>query len=221
MDDAEEYLQEGCRFMEQQKWPEAARAFKNHITIVGKPSSQVYTNLGLIYASQRQLDIAVEQWLKAIEINPRDAAALFNLGMAYRDMRRLPEAITIMEKALAVSPEEPPFQRLLARLYDDSGKLEKAHELYVKVLTQDPDNHDMHNNLGVLLGKLGRLDEAIQELETAVTIKPDFGGALGNLSLGYWQKGDMTRAAHFCRLALKNGGKVPPQVQQELMGSHN
>ena len=54
------------------------------ITIEDEPeNAMLYTNLGLLYDSQEKYELAVEQYEKALSINPADRFSLINLAVFY------------------------------------------------------------------------------------------------------------------------------------------
>ncbi len=151
-----------------------------------------------------------------MEIDSGDSAASYNLGKAYGEMNNLPQAVISLNKALELRPEEISFLRMLAKTYERQGQMHLAIETYHRAAGIQPENHEIYNNIGVLNGMIGNIDGAIAALEQAIRIRPNFGGALGNLAIAYWQKGDMAKASHFGKEAIKYGGRIPPELQKEL-----
>ncbi len=65
-----------------------------------------YNNLGLSFFRKGQLDEAVAQFQKALEINPNDAEAHINLGNALFRKGQPDEAIAQFQKALEINPSD-------------------------------------------------------------------------------------------------------------------
>lgn len=102
-------------------------------------------------------DAAEAAYRKAIELDPRMAAAHTNLGnLAHRRGRR-GEARELYEKAIELDPEQPEARYNLANLLDDLGETERAIAEWTRVAAIAPDFADAHFNLGVAL--LRRDDE--------------------------------------------------------------
>jgi len=215
MTNAEKAFDEGARFMNRGNFIEALAAFKRYIDEGGEPSKG-YTNIGLIYASQHRIDLAIEQWQKAVEHNQGDAAAYFNMGNAYRSQRRYTESLSALQKAVELKPRELAFIRLLGKVQEDAGDLHGALSTCLRALELAPCDHELHNSTAIIYGKLDRLNDAITHLEEAVRLKPDFGGALGNLAMAFWQKRDMEKARYYTEKAQKFGGNVHPDVLHDL-----
>ena len=73
---------------------------------------------GLVYFQQKQWDLALADYNKALEINPNQAEAYMGQGLLYFSTEQLPKAITNAEKA--------------AKLYSQQGdtmSYQKAQQL--------------------------------------------------------------------------------------------
>ena len=66
-------------------------------------SSVLFNILGAIFAGQDQLDKAIENYKKAIEINPNYAQAYNNLGIALHKLFRMDKAIESYQKAISIN----------------------------------------------------------------------------------------------------------------------
>ena len=67
--------------------------------------SSIYSNLGVIYAQEGNFSEAIENFLKAININPNDASAYKNLGMCYDSIGNKEKAYLSFKKAIELNPE--------------------------------------------------------------------------------------------------------------------
>lgn len=78
--------------------------------------------------AQRQgdLETAVSELRKVIELNPSDARAHGRLGMVYRRLGRLPEAIESLENALRLEPALPRLKILLGFSFQEAGRYQDA-----------------------------------------------------------------------------------------------
>jgi tetratricopeptide (TPR) repeat protein len=94
---------------------------------------------------RRDLQAAVEEFRKAVALDPLHAEAQARLGMVYQDLGKLPQAAGAFEQALKLNPGFPGVGLLLAFTYQGLGKnreaipylenaLETEAELPVRVL---------------------------------------------------------------------------------------
>ena len=65
-----------------------------------------YNNRGVIYLIQKQNDLALADFNKALAINPDMTDALNNRGSLYRTEKKYDLALADFNKALAISPTE-------------------------------------------------------------------------------------------------------------------
>lgn len=76
--------------------------------------------------AQKELEKAVEQFTKAIELDPKLKEAHNNLGYTYRKLGKLPESIASYEKALAIDSMFADAREYLGETYLAMGELDKA-----------------------------------------------------------------------------------------------
>ena len=68
--------------------------------------SWAYNSLGLLLLSQGKYEDALANQLKAVELNPADATAVYNLALTYLKLRRKEEAIATRDKLAQMSAPE-------------------------------------------------------------------------------------------------------------------
>lgn len=69
--------------------------------------AQAYTNRGIIYAAQGNLDQAIVDYTKAIEAGPEYIDAYYNRGLAHRQQGLKTQAIADFETCLRLAPSTP------------------------------------------------------------------------------------------------------------------
>jgi len=128
-----------------------------------------------------QLDSAIVEFQKAIDLDPKLAAAFLDLGEVFIEKHDYAAAVPPLERALELSPNIDGGNQLLGYALLAQGyaseaipHLEKAHDADV---------------LGIALLEAGRLQEAVTVLQKAVAKNPDdpdllyyYGRASGLLS---------------------------------------
>lgn len=78
---------------------------------VSLDSSQAHLNLGVKYGKARDYTKAEQEFITAIEINPKIAQYYFNLGVLYLKTGKKVEAKTNFQKALELKPDYPDAQK--------------------------------------------------------------------------------------------------------------
>jgi len=81
--------------------------------------SWAYNSLGLLLLSQGKYEDALSNQLKAVELNPVDATAVYNLALTYLKLRRKDEAVATREKLAQMNAPD-----LLKSLEE---QMQKAH----------------------------------------------------------------------------------------------
>ncbi|MBI4379081.1 MAG: tetratricopeptide repeat protein [Nitrospinae bacterium] len=94
-DIGEAYLQSGLDEM-------AAEAFKGSLTVT--ESVHVYNRLGIALRRKGKYLEAIEEYKKALRLDPDDEAVHYNMGRAYIEADMKSEAISSFKKALQIDP---------------------------------------------------------------------------------------------------------------------
>jgi hypothetical protein len=124
----ETYYQLGRYFHAQNRVADAADAYKKALALDGRFYEAAH-RLGVLYAMQGELDLAIEQLRSAVAQAPGSAHLHNNLGYTYLLKGDLAEAIRSLETAAALEPANRRTLNNLASAYVKAGQMEKAREL--------------------------------------------------------------------------------------------
>ncbi|MEK7398824.1 MAG: fused MFS/spermidine synthase [Candidatus Poribacteria bacterium] len=178
---------------------------------VNSKDVEALVKLGTVYQNQGQTDKAIEQFKKALEIEPDSMLAHSNLAYIYEGQGKIDEAIAEFKELLRIKQDLPQIHVGLGLLYDAQGKLDEAITEMKAAIQLDPKATVAYINLGILYRKKGMLDEAIGQFKKLLEIQPDaaaFHGVLGDL---YREKGDFTKA----ETEFQNALKLDPSMSGE------
>lgn len=117
-------------------------------------------NLGNHYKAGNRLDLAIEQYRKALILKPDFELAYNNMGNAYYSLGMFNEAIEQYKKALIIKADYAEAYFNMGNSYYSLGLLDPAIEQYRKALTIKPDYSEAYNNMGLAYENKFRLIKA-------------------------------------------------------------
>jgi len=126
---------------------------------------------------------AIDEYTKALEINPYYAKAYNNRGIARRNIRDYSGAIDDFNHAVEINPkyEEAYNNRGNAKL--DSGDFQGAIDDYTLAVKLDRWFADAYNNLGLAREKLQDISGALDAFNRAIKLNRKFSDAYLNRGL--------------------------------------
>lgn len=130
-----------------------------------------YYNQGLDYLNVLNYEDAINNFQKAIEINPRLGLAYGGLGLAYYKQKKYEQAIDSYSKAIASSPALA-FYLNRGAAYHAAGSYDKAARDYTKVIEQQPKNKTAYLNRGTAYFANNEYQKAITDFEKVLEFDP-------------------------------------------------
>ena len=137
------------------------------------PSShQNHNNLGDMYGRHGDLDKAIEEFKKAIDLNPGYGDAFHNLANIYLQQRKIDLAIENYKKATEINPNLWQSYSNLSGIYFRQENYQEAEKYINLAIEVNPNVSMSYYNLAVIYHKLGR--ENIKPiLEKALNLDPE------------------------------------------------
>ena len=132
--------------------------------------------------TKRSVEYAIQLFEKAIELDPRYAAAYAACSSAYGQMyqwfsradRHREKAQELSFKALMYDPNLPEAYAAMGLSYFIWGKLDEASASSRKAIELDPDDFIVHWTLGRIHFTNGELDQALAPFRRVIELKPGF-----------------------------------------------
>jgi len=119
------------------------------------------------------LELKIQNYKKALEIDSNYVDAWNNLGVAYHYYGYLDSAVYCLKKALSINPEYPQVNNNIAFLLDGTGDYEAAVYYYQKAILAKPDYLVALVNLGDTYYNMKDYDSAQTMWEAALKLDPD------------------------------------------------
>ena len=119
--------------------------------------------LGALYDEAKQKDKTIAEMERAIELNPKNAAALNYLGYTFAEMDvRLDEAEVLVRRALEIEPNEGFYIDSLGWIYFQRGNYVVAIEHLETAVELSGDDPTISEHLGDAYERIGRSGDAVR-----------------------------------------------------------
>jgi tetratricopeptide (TPR) repeat protein len=164
-------------------------------TIARNPDAwMAHDNLGIVLFQQGQVDKAILQFQKALDIKPDDVVTRKNLGIALLLKGQEREALVQFQKVLAIQPDDALARNNLGQILLQKGQEREALIQFQKVLENDPREPMANYNIGNFLLAKRRVDEAIVYFQKSLSVQPGSVLARNNLGTALLLKGQEREA---------------------------
>src|ERR1044072_1715387 len=164
----------GLAYLKQRQVAPAKEIYERILKQLGdRPQLRVV--FGRAYRETAFLPEAIEEFKRAVQLDPHFPRAHYYLGLTYllKDgAARLDDAAAEFRVELQTNPGEFFANYYLGVVYTIQRKWEPAVALLQKASQLQPDNPDPYFHLGQSLQSLGRHDEAIEVLKKSIALNP-------------------------------------------------
>lgn len=191
-----------------QDYPNALDAF-HHALQLAPHSIQTHNNLGNLYLTEKQLDLAEKEFLIVLQLDPRNQDANYNQGILLMTKGSPAEAIHYFDR---IHPPTIETRFSLIRAYLQTNRISEALTLVTQLSSEKREDVQVHFSLGVLLASAKQFKAAQFELEQAEALKPGTFEILFNLGQACLRNNNNQGA----ELALSQALKLEPTSPETL-----
>jgi len=124
---------------------------------------------------------AEREYLRALEINPRNAIAIMHYGHLLMNMGRFDEGIAMRKLQIDIDPLNPAYQSFLAGAYVKARRDDLAIQQCLLVLRMDPNFVEAQIDLARVYALRGEYDKAIEHAQHAVQLGTSHRRAVAHL----------------------------------------
>ena len=150
-----------------------------------------YGNRGLAKDDLGDKQGALDDYNKALELNPHNSEAYNNRGLVKDHMGDYRGAADDYTKALEINPKYDEAYVGRGNAKNAMGNYEGAIEDYNKALEINIKSAKAYYNRGVVKATLGKMQEAIVDFNTSIEINPQYAEAFNNRGNAKGSLGDM------------------------------
>lgn len=174
----------------------------------------------LMQATRQQIPVwrdSENLWTSVVTMFPfpaSDPLVHYNLGNAYMQNGKYDEAIFEFKRTVQLQPNYDKAYNNLGKIYVMQERLNEAIAAFKQAVAINPGNAKAYNNLGSAYFMKGDVESAIAAIKRSLAINANNANAHSNLAVAYYSKKDYDRALMHYDEALKQGGKVNPQLSK-------
>ena len=124
---------------------------------------------GQLAETQGDLSVAVDQYWKAVKIQPKCKDALYRLGIVYCRLEHYPDAIVAWKEYIKATEGDAVSYSNLGFCHELAGQHAEAEGAYRNGLLKDSKSNPCRVNYGLMLARDGRIAEATLQLQVVLS----------------------------------------------------
>ena len=154
------------------QWVDLAKEYCERAVELNGQVPLVHVALGRVHQGAGEYEAAVQDFNRALALDPRSADAFSGLAGAYSSLGQSKEAESTFQTAIRLRPADWNVHKELGMFFYRHGEYRKSIGQFEEVVRLTPDNALGYTNLGVLYYRLGENDKSERYLERSIQIEP-------------------------------------------------
>ena len=138
-----------------------------------EPSAKAYAIRGMLLRKEKNYDLAIEYFNRAIQFDTRDYELYSNRGNIYFDLKKPELAINDYRKALSMKPDFPEALDNMGAEFAILGHYDSALKYSTQAIKIKSDYKPAYSNRALTYMALNRNEEAIKDWEKFLQFEPD------------------------------------------------
>ena len=134
--------------------------------------AESHLQAGIAKLQNKANEDAIQEFKKALILNPRSTDAYYYLAVAEQKNGHLDDAVEGYRAVLKIDPEFYGAVFNLAVVYSLQRKYDLAMERYYEALNIFPDDPELHYNMGLCFDLMGKANKAVPEYQKACQLDP-------------------------------------------------
>lgn len=176
-----------------------------------------FQHRGELYAKKGEDRRAIEDFNKALEIDPEFVPALVSRGNAFVRIGAIKLAMKDYSRALEINPDEANAHNNIGYLLFIMGEVDKGISEINRSIELNPSNSYAYYNRGKIYLSLKKYKLAIKDFDKALQINPRFASAYVERHIAYFKLGKYSQALKDSQKAISLGISFPPEDIELLL----
>lgn len=214
----EAIYQRASRLVLERRYEEAISLF-TEINNINPYIAEIHGNLGYLYESVGNPELAVSEYRNALEIDPGYGDALNNLGyLLARRVETRAEAVELCRRAVFQDPDNPSYRDSYGYVLLVAGDVSEAFVQFERALFYNKETASPYYHLGLIYYQKGELEKARQQFSRAVSFRDCPAMAYLRLSQTLVEMGNLSGAIETMKKArwTAEKGWLSPASRMEL-----
>lgn len=158
------------------------------------PDAGTYFNRGIACDEEANYDCAIDNYTKAIELNPQYTNAYINRGTAYLNKSNYDQALVDYTKAIELNPQDASAYINRGDAYYDKEDYDQAIKDYNKAIELNPQVAYAYYSRGLAYDVNHSYNQAIRDFNKAIELNPQYADAYRSRGFVYNEKGNYKQA---------------------------
>lgn len=154
----------------------SSMAFSKETTVILPPEKKAemdqLVKKGDSLLARKFYEDAIQQYRKALDINPKEAVVQNKMGIAYHQLQNMGMAKKQYELAKKINPRYSEAWNNLGTVHYGVKKYKKAIKCYKKSLELNPQSATAYHNMGAAYFGLKKYEEGFQAFQEAYRLDP-------------------------------------------------
>jgi tetratricopeptide (TPR) repeat protein len=131
-----------------------------------------YSSRGVAFEQLGQNERSIEDFDKAIAINPSFGKIYMNRGNVFKKIGQYDRAMTDYDRAIALDPSVFEAYNNRGLLFYIKGQHDRAIAEFDRAIALNPSSFEVYNNRGLIFYVKGQNDRAINDFDQAIALNP-------------------------------------------------
>jgi Tfp pilus assembly protein PilF len=175
-----------------------------------------YNNRGRAYGNRGEYDKAMNDFRRAIDLNPRCAEAYYNLGLVFALKGDDDTAIKHYDQALKFYPNYAAAYNNRGLVLANKKQFDRAIKDYEQALRITSRSPDVYYNRGLAHYYKQHYDLAIADYNQALLLNPRYSNAYHNRAIAHYMKNEYQKALQDIETMQQMGFKIDTKLLNTL-----